>query len=205
VPECATNAYGEICTSYWKFCQSQRPRSLRRRTAVERLLGSFVRIPPGAWMFVLYIVCVVRYKSLRRADPSSRGVLPTVMCAWVWSSDNKNPPRLLWTGRQRREGLQNENIGTPFVLGKQSLPSFVTNNRCTPVKNTFGWSAVVFCAFEIIQLLSASAVHKFDFMFAIKGTLKKGDQLKGHAVFLTGLICFSPPSSCCAGQLHSLE
>jgi hypothetical protein len=27
--------------------------------------------------------------SLRRADPSSRGVLPTVVCVWVWSSGNK--------------------------------------------------------------------------------------------------------------------
>jgi hypothetical protein len=29
-------------------------------SAAERLLGSRVRIPPGAWMFVLYSVCVVR-------------------------------------------------------------------------------------------------------------------------------------------------
>jgi hypothetical protein len=30
--------------------------------------------------FLFYSVCVVRYRSLRRADPSSRGVLPTVVC-----------------------------------------------------------------------------------------------------------------------------
>jgi hypothetical protein len=34
--------------------------SLRCRSAAERLLGSWVRIPPAAWMFVLYSVCVVR-------------------------------------------------------------------------------------------------------------------------------------------------
>jgi hypothetical protein len=28
----------------------------------------------------LLCLCVVRYRSLRRADPSSRGVLPNVMC-----------------------------------------------------------------------------------------------------------------------------
>jgi hypothetical protein len=28
-------------------------------------------------------LCVVRQTSLRRADPSSRGVLPTVGCVWV--------------------------------------------------------------------------------------------------------------------------
>jgi hypothetical protein len=53
---------------------------------------------------LLYSVCVVRYRSLRRADPSSRGVLSTVVCVWVWSSENKNPLQLLWTiGRRGKE------------------------------------------------------------------------------------------------------
>ena len=34
------------------FSQSQWPRGLRRRSAVACLLRSWVRIPPGAWMFV---------------------------------------------------------------------------------------------------------------------------------------------------------
>ena len=33
--------------------RSQWPRGLRRGSSVARLLGSWVRIPPGAWMFVL--------------------------------------------------------------------------------------------------------------------------------------------------------
>jgi len=34
----------------------------------------------------LWVLCVVKYRSLRRADPSSRGVLPSVcICHWVWS------------------------------------------------------------------------------------------------------------------------
>jgi hypothetical protein len=61
--------------------RSQDLRVLRRRSAAERLLGSWVRIPSVEWMFVLYSVCVVRYRSLRGADPSSRGVLPTVVSA----------------------------------------------------------------------------------------------------------------------------
>jgi hypothetical protein len=32
--------------------QSQWPRGLRRRFVAERLLGSWIRIPSGAWMFV---------------------------------------------------------------------------------------------------------------------------------------------------------
>ena len=56
--------------------RSQWPRSLRRRLAAARLLKLWVRIPPGLWMFV---VSVVMYRSLRRADHSSRGVLPTAV------------------------------------------------------------------------------------------------------------------------------
>ena len=38
---------------------SQWPRGLRRRPAAARLLRSGVRIPPGAWMFVLCKCCVL--------------------------------------------------------------------------------------------------------------------------------------------------
>jgi len=34
------------------LCPSQLPRGLRRRSTAARLLGLWVRIPPGAWMFV---------------------------------------------------------------------------------------------------------------------------------------------------------
>jgi hypothetical protein len=36
------------------------PIPVAARSAAGRLLGLWVRIPPGAWMFVLYSVCVVR-------------------------------------------------------------------------------------------------------------------------------------------------
>ena len=38
-------------------CQSRRPCGLRRRSAAARLLGLWVRIPPGAWMSVVSVVC----------------------------------------------------------------------------------------------------------------------------------------------------
>jgi hypothetical protein len=34
---------------------------------------------------LLWVLCVVRYRSLRRADHGSRGVLPTVVPSCVWS------------------------------------------------------------------------------------------------------------------------
>ena len=38
-------------------CRSQWARGLRRRSAAARLLRSWVRIPPEAWMFVVSVVC----------------------------------------------------------------------------------------------------------------------------------------------------
>jgi hypothetical protein len=37
----------------------QCPRDLKRRSAADRLLGSWVRIPPGAWVFVSCTVFVL--------------------------------------------------------------------------------------------------------------------------------------------------
>ena len=37
----------------YRFCRSQWPRGLRRRSTAARLLRLWVRIPPGAWMFGL--------------------------------------------------------------------------------------------------------------------------------------------------------
>jgi hypothetical protein len=39
---------------------------------------------------LLWVSCVVRLRSLRRADHSSRGVLPTVVRRCVWSRNTKN-------------------------------------------------------------------------------------------------------------------
>jgi len=44
--------------------RSQRPRGLRRRPAAARLLRSWVRIPPGAWIFVCCECCVLSGRGL---------------------------------------------------------------------------------------------------------------------------------------------
>ena len=46
------------------FCRSQWPCGLRRRSAAARLLRSWVRIPPGAWMFVCCECCVLSGRGL---------------------------------------------------------------------------------------------------------------------------------------------
>ena len=45
-------------------CRSQWPRSLRRRSLAAHLLRLWVRIPPGAWMFVCCECCVLSGRSL---------------------------------------------------------------------------------------------------------------------------------------------
>ena len=52
--------------------RSKWSRGLRSRSTAARLLRLWVRIPPG-------VLCVVRYRSLRRTDHASRRVLPTVL------------------------------------------------------------------------------------------------------------------------------
>jgi len=64
--------------------QSQWPRGLRCGSAAARLLKLWARIPPGAWMSVCCEYCLCcQVEVLRRADHSSREVIPTesvVLC-----------------------------------------------------------------------------------------------------------------------------
>ena len=62
----------------------QRPPCLRRGYAAARLVGLWVRIPSAAWMCVSIECCVLLGRgSLRWADHSPRGVLPSVVCLSV--------------------------------------------------------------------------------------------------------------------------
>jgi hypothetical protein len=59
----------------------ERPYRWQRWSAAARLLGFRVRIPPGDMStYILLVLRAVKYRSLRRADHMSRGVLPTVVC-----------------------------------------------------------------------------------------------------------------------------
>jgi hypothetical protein len=72
------------------------PLGLRHRSATARLLRLWVRISPGTSMFV--VLCIVRYRSLRRAYHSSRGVLLTVVRRCVWSRNLVNDEALAHWG-----------------------------------------------------------------------------------------------------------
>ena len=77
------------CTCNPSITVSAYPYHLQRGLAAARLLGLRVQIPPGAWTSVSLECCMLyRQRSLRRADPSSRGVLPSVYAShWMWSGE----------------------------------------------------------------------------------------------------------------------
>ena len=76
-------AYRLSTDSWW-------PLGLMRRPVAAHLLGLWVRIPTGSGMFVFCDCCVFyRYRPVRRADPSSRGVLPSVHVSMCVNRRNK--------------------------------------------------------------------------------------------------------------------
>ena len=82
-------------------CRSQWPCGLRRRSEAARLLKSWVRIPRGHWCLSVVSVVCCEVESVRRADHSSTGVLPTVVRRCVWSRNLKNEEAMTRVGSQR--------------------------------------------------------------------------------------------------------
>ena len=106
------------------FGWSQWPRGLRRGSAAARLPGVWVWIPPGQGCH-LWVLSVVRYRSLRRADHSSRGDQPSVLClVWLWGLDSEEA-LAHWGGGLLRHG------GGPTCFGQ--LPS----SRVTDIRKDF--------------------------------------------------------------------
>ena len=57
----------------------------------------------GMGVCVLWVLCVVRWRSLRWADPLSRGALPTVVCHCVWSTNLEQEAALARVGLLRQK------------------------------------------------------------------------------------------------------
>ena len=59
-----TKKFPAFIVSKIYYCRSQWPRGLRRKSLDARLLRLWVRIPPGAWMFVCCECCVLSGRGL---------------------------------------------------------------------------------------------------------------------------------------------
>ena len=56
-PFLSSNVFTHFSSLPLMLCRSRWPRGLRRRFAATHQLGLWVRIPPGAWTFVVSVVC----------------------------------------------------------------------------------------------------------------------------------------------------
>ena len=56
--------FHDLTKVIYRYSRSQWPRGLRRGSAAARLLRSWFRIPPGAWMFVCCECCVFLFRGL---------------------------------------------------------------------------------------------------------------------------------------------
>jgi hypothetical protein len=75
-----------------------------RRSAAIRLLGSWVQIPPGAWISVSCecLCCQVEVSATGRSLVQ-RSPTDCAVCLRVWSSENKQPRHQLWVGRRGKD------------------------------------------------------------------------------------------------------
>jgi hypothetical protein len=96
------------------ICRSRWPSVLRRGSAVARLLGLWVRIPPGAWMPVYCECCVLSGRGLCGGRSLVQSSPTECVCESfsVIRCDN-NPLHLQWVGR--REQTKKEIIHCIFV------------------------------------------------------------------------------------------
>ena len=91
-------------------CRSQWPRGLRRGSAAARLLGLWVRIPPGSWMSVSCECSVVSgtglcFGLITHPEESYR-----VWCVWAWSWILDNEEALAHWELLRRDKKKDVNV-----------------------------------------------------------------------------------------------
>jgi hypothetical protein len=69
---------------YAEFCRTERPRGLRSWVCGRSLIGIVSSNPAeGMYVCLVWVLCVIKYRTLRQADHSSRGVVRSVVCLSV--------------------------------------------------------------------------------------------------------------------------
>jgi hypothetical protein len=92
-----------LSVSGWKFLIINRWRAWVCGCSPAGIGGS--NLAPDMDVCLLWVLCAVRLRSLRRADRSSRGVLPSVVCLkWMWSWSLVRGDRDPNTGRSASGG-----------------------------------------------------------------------------------------------------
>ena len=124
-------------------CRSQWPRDLRRMSAAARLLRSWVRIPPGAWIFFCFECCVLSGRGLcdeliTRPQESYR-----LWCVVVCDLENlKNEEAMTRFGSQRHNKkkclfLLHRNLESQYNRKCLHYQIFLLTQLITSIRNNF--------------------------------------------------------------------
>ena len=75
---------------------------------------------------LMWLLCVVRYRSLLQAGRSSNGILQAVVCHWVWSRNLKKEAALAQVGllRLRERGRERVKNATSYLCRQESFLYF---------------------------------------------------------------------------------
>jgi hypothetical protein len=131
----------EFAVQNCSVCRSRWPLDLSRRPVTTLLLGLRIRIPPGAWLSASCECCV----SGRRANISSRGVLPSVYY-WVWSgatitlyANNEWVEEVVLRKEERKSSVFHigEYIDTASLETVAYRPSFLWSWTCLVLEYSF--------------------------------------------------------------------
>jgi hypothetical protein len=129
--------------------RSQWPHVIRCKSVADLLLRLRVRTPSLPWIFVSSKCCVLyMYMSLRRVDPLSRGVLPSMYMSLSVSRRYTNPVHLQWAGRRGRT----KKIKASSIRGYIPLNDSV-NNECWTGKD-LKWSTQPLISGTILSFVS---------------------------------------------------
>ena len=96
--------------------RSERPHGLRRRSAAACLLRWWVRIPPGAGMFVMTVVCCQVEVSAMSWSLVQRSPTECGASFCVWSTNLLNKGALAHWGLSRQKPKNKKRIYTPSVV-----------------------------------------------------------------------------------------
>jgi hypothetical protein len=127
----------DVRAHYVEDSRSRWTGGLTHRSAAARCWVCGFEYHRQAWMSVLWVRCVVRNRSLRRADQSSRVVLPSVVCLsvilkpWQWEGPDQIRAVAPWEMYQSTEsvGLQ-FNLQSQFPFTPRNSPEH-SSRICT--------------------------------------------------------------------------
>ena len=93
----------------WSNVAGSTSRAVYARVCCRLLAGITGSNPTGDMdVFLLWVLCVVNQRSLRQADPSPRGVLPTTMYSCKWFRNLTNKAALARVGLLRQRVVVNQ-------------------------------------------------------------------------------------------------